>query len=96
MMDGSLYTIVLEFKGGTYISQVRSASPSDTLREWAASLTEEDLKEWHLRRDELLPIIEEGSLAPLADRVNVWCLSGVGENNEQLLLNVVATVDYRQ
>lgn len=93
MTSRSLYTIFLEFRGGTYVSQIRGVSPFEALWEWAKAVPEADLDDWHLRRDELLPIIQQDSLVPLSDRVNVWCLSGVGDDDEQIMMNVVATVE---
>lgn len=92
MTKTTLYSIFLEYRGGTYISQVSSSSPAEALEEWATSLPEEDLQAWNLKRDGLMPIIHDGSLVPLAGLVNAWCLSGVDDDDEQLLLNVLATV----
>ena len=91
MTEKHLYSIFLEYRGGTYISQISSASPSEALEEWATSVPSEDLEAWNLKRSQLLPIIRDGSLVPLVDRVNMWCLSGIGGDDEQVLLNVVAT-----
>jgi hypothetical protein len=89
----TFYTIFLEYRGGTYISQVSSSGPAEALEAWAASLPEEDLQAWNLKRDGLMPVIRDGSLVSITGLVNAWCLSGVDDNDEQLLLNVIATVD---
>lgn len=91
MTDKRLYSIFLEYRGGTYISQTSSASPSEALTEWAASVPSEDLDAWNLKRPELQSVIGDGSLVPLGDRVNIWCLTGVDSEDEQLLVNLVAT-----
>ncbi len=91
MTDSHLYSIFLEYRGGTYISQIESANPFDALQEWATSLPEEELTEWGLRREALLTTIRDGSLVHLGQRVNVWCLSGVDDEDQQLLLNVIFT-----
>jgi hypothetical protein len=93
MASAILYTVLLEYKCGTYISQVRSANPFDALKKWATELPDEDLGIWNLKRDELLSVIEADSLVSITNRVNVWCSSGFGADGEQLLLNVVATID---
>ena len=91
-----LYTVFLEYKGGTYISQVRGSSPSAGLKEWSGQLSDKDLREWTLDRGQLVRIIAEGDLVPLQDVANVWCLSGLDDQDEQVLINVVATDDTQQ
>ena len=91
MTNGNLHTIFLDFRGGTYVSQIRSTNPLEALKDWAKSLPEEDLHVWQLRRDDLIRVIQDGSLIPLADCLNVWCLAGVGKGDELILLNVVTT-----
>jgi hypothetical protein len=94
--DHQLFTVFLEYKGGTYISQVRGSSPSAGLSEWSGQLSEKDLMEWSLDRSQLARIVAEGDLVPLQDRVSVWCLSGVDDHDEQVLVNIVATDDEQQ
>jgi len=91
-----LYTVFLEYKGGTYISQVRGSSPSAGLSEWSGQLSENDLTEWSLDRSQLARIVAAENLVPLQDRVSVWCLSGVDDHDEQVLINIVATDDAQQ
>lgn len=86
-----LYTVFAEYRGGTYISQVRSSSPSASLDQWSSQLSEKDSTEWGLDRDQLARIVAAGDVVPLQDRVNVWCLSGVDDGDEQLLVNIIAT-----
>lgn len=33
-----LFTLLMEFKGGTYLSQLRAPSPDDALEKWARGL----------------------------------------------------------
>jgi len=91
-----LYTVFLEYRGGTYISQVRGSSPSAGLSEWSDQLSEKDLMEWSLDRGQLARIVAADNLVPLQDRVSVWCLSGVDDHDEQVLINIVATDDAQQ
>jgi hypothetical protein len=93
MTNAILYTVLLEYKGGTYISQVRAESPLDAITKWSTNLLDEDLNAWDLRRDELLSVIESDSLVSVTDCLNVWCDSGIDADGEQILLNIVATID---
>lgn len=92
MTRPQLYTVFLDYKGGTYISQVRSLNPAAGLGQWCRQLAPEDLTEWSLDRSQLARIVAEDPV-PLQDRIGVWCLSGVDDHNEQVLLNIVATDD---
>jgi len=91
MTDARVYTFVFEYKGGTYIDQVSAANPRKALTKWAMNLPEEDLQSWKLKRAELLSLFEAGSPVPLTGLLNVWCISGISMEDEQLLLNIVAT-----
>jgi hypothetical protein len=62
MTETHLFTIFLDYLGGTYISQVESANPSEALESWARSLPVGDLTEWNLKRDVLLMAIRDQSL----------------------------------
>jgi len=42
----SLYTIILEYKGGTYISQIQSESPTAAVKKWSTTITEHSLAVW--------------------------------------------------
>ena len=91
MTEKLLYSIFLEYRGGTYISQIKSTSPPEALKQWAVSVPSEDLDAWNLERRDLQLVIDDGSLVPLGDRVNIWCLTGVDSKDEQLIVNIVAT-----
>ncbi len=91
MSSQILYTILLEFGEGTYIGQVMCVKPKDALLKWANALSDADLVNWNLKHDDLVTAISDGELVPITDRTNVWCLSGVSQDNKQILLNVVAT-----
>lgn len=90
MSGSSVYTIILEFRGGTYISQVRSENVSSALSQWIWQLKNEDLAAWKLDREALKDI--QGTAIPVAltGCLNVWCLSGIA-GEWQVLINVIKT-----
>jgi hypothetical protein len=90
----NLYTVVLEYRGGTYISQVLGPSLSAALKQWANALNENDLANWGLSRPELTEVIEDDP-ALLDGCINAWCLTGLSGSEELILLNVVATIGAR-
>lgn len=91
MVSNELYTIVLDFLGGTFIAQASATSPHDSLLFWAESLSEADARVWKLDRKQLSTIIRDEDLSALTGCVNVWCLS-VNIGNDLALINVVKTV----
>lgn len=58
---GSLFTIIMEYRGGTYIAQVAAAHPEFALKQWA---------------DQIEPIgisdFGEASKAELVDAIDEW------------------------
>jgi len=90
MTKNRLYTIVLDYKGGTYISQVSALSPAAALPKWLSKLKDADLMEWGITREELTGITKSGNIVPLDGCVSVWCISGSGRRG-LVLMNIVAT-----
>jgi len=85
----SLYTIILEYKGGTYISQIQSESPTAAVKKWSTTITEHSLAVWGVDRSDLVSLSDDNPV-PLENCVNIWCLTGSAKNH-LMLLNVVAT-----
>jgi len=87
-----LYTIILEFKGGTYISQIRAISERAAVSQWAQSL-DEKVSEVALADRQKLSV-EFNAENPLAlnGTVNAWCASAL-VNNDLALMNVIKTDD---
>lgn len=87
----ALFTLLLEFNGGTYISQVRSASARGAVRKYATQLTKNEALGASILRKHLAGSI--GAEVPVAidDTVNVWCCSTSVNNKGLALLNVIQT-----
>ena len=85
-----LYTIVLDYKGGTYVGQAAGSSARSALKLWISRITNRELREWKITRRELSGIPKSDKPVQLTGRLNVWCLSGLVRNN-LVLINVVAT-----
>ena len=87
----TLYTFIMEYAGGTYISQVRSSDLDAALLQWTAKLSSEDLNDWGLSRAVLEDAVREDPPVPLKGLTNIWCIfASAGKN--QLLVNIVATI----
>jgi hypothetical protein len=89
MSRETLYTIVLDYKGGTYISQSPAESPEAALTKWANAIGENDLVNWGLSRAEITQLPED-SPVPLKGCLNVWCVTASTKEG-LMLVNIVAT-----
>jgi hypothetical protein len=90
MTASKLYTVVLEYKGGTYIAQVSASSPAAALPKWVSGITAEELAEWKITPDELTTITKSDDLVPITGCFGVWCVSGSTKDG-LVLINVIAT-----
>ena len=90
MTNSRLYTVVLDYRGGTYIGQASGDSVNAALSQWVSKLKHEELTEWGITRDELADIAGSDEPVLLKGCINVWCLSG-STNSGLALLNVIAT-----
>ena len=87
----ALFALLLEFNGGTYISQVRSSSARGAVRKYATELTRnEELGASNLRKHLAGSLGAEVPVA-IEDTVNVWCCSASVSNKGLALLNVIQT-----
>jgi hypothetical protein len=85
----SLYSIILDYSGGTYISQVAAPDQKSAVRVWQAKMTDDDLKTWKLIRAEVDTLSDVPPI-PLDGLENAWCASASGMNG-LILINIIAT-----
>lgn len=90
-MSQVLFTMILEYRGGTYIAQIGSDSPSQALEQWIRELSSKSLRAWKLSRADLESVVREHPPVLLNEFSNVWCVIGSGRRH-QILINIVATV----
>ena len=68
------FTIIMDFKGGTYVSQVLARSPAEALVKWATELEVQEIygigKKLKAR---LVSQAREADLVPLTGLWGVWC-----------------------
>jgi hypothetical protein len=84
-----LYSIVLDYGGGTYISQVAAPDQDAAVRAWQAGIADDDLKTWKLIRAEV-DILSDVLPIPLDGLENAWCGSASGKSR-LILINIIAT-----
>jgi hypothetical protein len=86
----TLFTFVLDYKGGTYISQVSDLSIAGAVEKWAKTRADRDLTTWGLVREDLTKLAETDTPMAIEGCHNVWCLSNSTEEG-LVLINVIAT-----
>jgi len=77
-MARNLYTIILDFRGGTYISQVEAADEVDAARQWAVSLAAEKPigpPSAALSKTVIEELDADGELVALENLQGVWCIT---------------------
>jgi hypothetical protein len=82
--------MVLDFNGGTYISQISAESPKAALTEWVNIISKNGLEGCELSSAEMASLDEEIPV-PLDHCLNAWCVTGSAKTG-LILLNIIATV----
>jgi len=89
MRPERLYTMILEYKGGTYISQARAESADVAVSKWANAISDHDLASWGLTRAEIIRLANDNPI-PLESCLNVWCATDSTKEG-LMLVNIIAT-----
>lgn len=88
-----LFTLILEFESGTYISQRRAESPEQAFGEWCERMAADEIASG-VSVDVALSFSdwESKTLIPIENVTNVWCTSGSTDHSDALL-NIIQTAD---
>lgn len=74
-MGSKLYTFMMEFNGGTYISQVSASDPCSALEVWARALDPEAIEGLcDSVKAELVQGVSDETPTPIEGLQNVWCV----------------------
>ena len=73
----SLYTFILDYLGGTYISQVKAESNSQAILFWAENLNVEEIKGFSNADKKRLMIegFSDEDFTLINGLINVWCVT---------------------
>ena len=86
-----LYTFIMEYAGGTYISQVRAASPKAAVGRWARELPADEIRDFGpASQARLVREVAEEVLTPVEGLSNVWCVATL-IRGQLALINFVHT-----
>ena len=90
-MTDNLFTFVLDFDGGTYISQFRGHDRSEACEKWVEGMDISAIRSVaKITRSELRREVDIREAVGIEGMTNVWCLSFVVKKKLGLL-NVVQT-----
>ena len=92
-MPSNRYTIICEFRGGTYISQIEAEDELDALDQWCAIIqTDKPIprSSAHVAKAVRRDIKDRERAAPLDGLVGVWCFSSL-MGGDLVLINIVHT-----
>jgi len=80
--DGcDLYTFIMDFKGGTYVSQVKAKNKDDACIIWARALKIEDIEDFKIVDKQAIAFeLTKEEVTPITHNINVWmiCLDILG------------------
>jgi hypothetical protein len=89
----AFYTIVIDFAGGTYISQVRATSPKAAGVKGVKSLDVSQIFGLGEKtKTSLVEQLQEDNPVPLNELTNVWCTTGY-VNGKFVLINIVQSIE---
>jgi hypothetical protein len=72
------YTFLLDFKDGTYISQVDANTEKEACQKWAENLDVSEIVGLGIKGKEILIIeMENEEIVPIKNLKNVWCVSAL-------------------
>jgi hypothetical protein len=85
------YTLIMEYAGGTYVSQLHAASPKSACVKWAQGLDVSQVCGLGRRSQEsLIAAMREEVPIPLGGLSNVWCATTL-IRGKLALINIVRT-----
>ncbi len=86
-----LYTFIMEYAGGTYLSQIKASSPESACVKWAQKLDESQVKGLGLKgKESLIEQMKEESPVALDGVLNAWCNTAL-VRGKLALINLVRT-----
>ena len=86
-----IYTIITDYKEGTYLSQFEGDNPKQALHNWAKKYDLNQIEGMgESERTEVIEELLDEDLMPIKTLSNVWCASST-VNNNLLLIHIVKT-----
>jgi hypothetical protein len=86
-----LYTIMLDYSGGTYVTQTQATGEDAALRDWISKVRSDRIVDGVSEEIAAAFDADEADLVPLDGLTGVWCRSASGLQG-LALVNVIKTV----
>ena len=88
-----LFTVLMEFKGGTYLSQLRAPSPDAALEKWARDLDVKNIEGMtETVKRQFVEWLPEARPTVVAGLKSTWCSGFVGSTTSALV-HIFRTTD---
>jgi hypothetical protein len=88
-----LFTVLMEFKGGTYLSQIRAPSPDAALEKWARGLEVKNIEGMTAGiKRQFVEWLPEARPTAVDGLKSAWC-SGFVARADSALVYIVRTAD---
>jgi hypothetical protein len=85
------YTFIMEYAGGTYVSQVSAPTEKSACVKWAQKLNASKVPGLDRRgKESLIKQMKDESPVALTETVNAWC-TGASIRGKHALINLVRT-----
>jgi hypothetical protein len=89
----ALFTFLMEFKGGTYLSQVRAPSPAAALKKWVRGLEVKEIEGMTAAiKRQFVKCLPEESPVAITGLKSTWC-SGFISRSSSALVHFFRTTD---
>ena len=86
-----LFTLLMDFKGGTYIRQVSASTPSSACMEWAKNLDTSEIYGLGVKdKNYLIEKMKNEVPVPINETTNTWCASALVWGN-LILVTIIQT-----
>jgi len=93
--ESELYTLIIEFSGGTYLAQALAknllSAPIECIKNWDIKGIENEFGE--NKKQEILLQLKNEKFVPLNGLKNIWC-GCVNLNKETVLMNLIKTKNF--
>jgi hypothetical protein len=91
-----LFTFIMAYKGGTYISQVRAPDILNAQNEWLKSKNAWEALNECERSSLIKNILEDDTPTAISDVANVWCFTALDDEKNLALINIVKTEEIHE
>ena len=89
----ALFTVLMEFKGGIYLSQIRASSPEAALEEWVRGLDAKKIEGMTASiKRQFVEWLPEARPTAVDGLRSTWC-SGFVARADSALVHIVRTAD---